>query len=372
MTPTPITPPLVIEQLAVENVRNLKQTELKPHPGINLITGANGAGKTSLLESIYILGRGRSFRSRRSSDWITRGESVARVVAKTRVQQSGKNTTTLGLERDRSAWQARINGKPVTSFGTLSRHLPLVMFEPNAHELISGAPEQRRTYLDWGVFHVEPDYVTHWRRYQRALKQRNAALREHASRSVIQSLTPAIVSTAEKLDQVRHRFIICLQQEFANLYQQLQPDLPEVQMTYQRGWDTEQALSEQLSNELTRDRETGFTRYGPHRADIALQNQGRQLRGWLSRGQQKLLALLMLLAQQAAWKNINNGELNLTPIILLDDLYSELDSAHIQKVLGLLEKTGAQTWITTTAQQSSVDQIARVFHVEHGQVSVLE
>ncbi len=360
----------MIQHLAVENVRNLQQVELTPDPGINLITGANGAGKTSLLEAIHILGRGRSFRSRRSNDWITRGESIARIIARTCDQPA--LSTTLGLERDRNGWQARINGKSVTSFGTLSRQLPLVMFEPNAHELVNGGPEQRRAYLDWGVFHVEPDYVMQWRRYHRALKQRNAALREQASPSVIQSLTPAMVSTAEQLDKVRSAFVRRLEQAFADLYQRLQPELPEVKMIYQPGWNTEQSLSEQLTNGIHRDREAGFTRYGPHRSDIGLFGQQRQLRGWLSRGQQKLLALLMLLAQQSVWKSDSNDQPTRTPIILLDDLYSELDATHIEKVLNLLEKTQAQTWITTTEQQKRTKEVKKVFHVEQGKVSLLE
>lgn len=370
MTQTPKLLPLVIQHLAVENVRNLQQVELIPDPGINLITGANGAGKTSLLEAIHILGRGRSFRSRRSNDWMTRGESIARIIAKTRHQPT--LSTTLGLERDRNGWQARIDGRPVTSFGTLSRQLPLVMFEPNAHELVNGGPEQRRAYLDWGVFHVEPDYVMQWRRYHRALKQRNAALREQASPSVIQSLTPAMVTTAEQLDRVRSEFISRLEQAFADLYEQLQPELPEVKMIYQRGWDTKKSLSEQLTGGIQRDREAGFTRYGPHRCDIGLFSQQRQLRGWLSRGQQKLLALLMLLAQQDVWKSHSNDQQTRTPIILLDDLYSELDAAHIKKVLCLLEKIKAQTWITTTEQQTLTNEVKKVFHVEHGKVSLSE
>ncbi len=355
---------LAIQRLAISNVRNLKQLELNPAPGVNVIAGANGSGKTSLLEAIHILGRGRSFRTRKINDWITRGENTARIVASTTNGATTTGLTKLGLERDRSQWQARINGETVTRFGDLSRQLPLIVFEPNAHELISGGPEQRRAFLDWGVFHVEQKYLQSWRRYQRSLRQRNSAIREQVANQVIHSLTPGIVEAAENLDEMRLHFFTQLQQAYTELKDQLQPQIPDATLIYHRGWPAEQSLSELLHNELPKDVESGYTRQGPHRADIGMQYQQRQLRGWLSRGQQKLTALLLLLSQQTTWKSSTQ----LTPIIMLDDLYSELDEVHSSKVLKLLKESQAQVWITTAEQRTLTEHASKVFHVEHGQI----
>ncbi len=359
---------VAIRRLTISNVRNLQQVELTPEPGINIITGPNGAGKTSLLEAIYILGRGRSFRSRRSNDWITRGADKARVVAEINHSQPAVTTaqnTVLGLERDRKTWLARINGETVNSFAQLSRQLPLVLFEPNAHELINGGPEQRRTFLDWGVFHVEPDYVPQWRRYYRAVRQRNAALREKAPVSLIHSLSPAIATAAAALDQMRQLFFQRLEAVYTSLYQQLQPDIPPAVLSYQRGWPDEQPLEALLHSELSKDMENGYTRHGCHRADIVMHHQQRQLRGWLSRGQQKLMALLLLLAQQETWSTHNNKP----PLIMLDDLYSELDVSHSRSVLQLLSGLSAQVWITATDDTLMREYDAGRFHVEHGQLT---
>jgi len=124
--------PLAIQQLTINNVRNLADIQLNPASGINIITGVNGAGKTSLLEAIHILARGRSFRTRKTSDWIRRGENIARVIAKINSSQLNQQTTTVGLERSRGKWQARINGETVKRFGDISRKIPLIVFEPNA------------------------------------------------------------------------------------------------------------------------------------------------------------------------------------------------------------------------------------------------
>jgi len=185
---------------------------------------------------------------------------------------------------------------------------------------------------------------------------------------VIHSLTPGIIETAQQLDEMREGFFGELKQAYSGLKQQLQPNIPDTELSYQRGWPIDQSLQALLHDELFKDQESGYTRYGPHRAEIRMQYQQRQIRGWLSRGQQKLTALLLLLAQQKTWET----KTGITPIIMLDDLYSELDSTHSQKVLDLLANTGTQVWITATDSHALVDQAAKVFHVEQGKIVTTE
>ena len=156
-----------ISSLQIENLRNLALVSLKPHPGLNFIGGENGAGKTSILESLFVLSRGRSFRTSTTGDLVGPNDAYFRVVAEA-VSDEGKKDR-LGLERSGKHWRARKNLTDLTKISQLTRSLPVTLMEPNSHQLVSGPPEFRRKFLDWGVFHVEHGFIEVWSRYSRAL-----------------------------------------------------------------------------------------------------------------------------------------------------------------------------------------------------------
>lgn len=355
-----------VKYLQINNLRNITNADLQAHPKLNVFYGDNGAGKTSILEAVILLAKGKSFRAGSMGSLIGPATDTARVVA--RVAEEGGAEHQLGLERSVGGWRGRLDGGDVAQISELAQRLPFALLEPGSHLLVSGPPETRRRFLDWGVFHVEHRHLDTWRRYARAVRQRNAALRM-AKRSLVASLDPQLVEFGESLDQARNRFIIDLQEVLAGLLAELSPQLPPVSARYLRGW-REERLSEALASGLERDLERGVTSSGPHRADLLLEIDGMAARERLSRGEQKILAAAMVLAQAEI---IRRG--GSRPLLLLDDLASEFDAGHVERVIHTGMAMQAQAWITGTSKAAltvCAPREASVFHVEHGRVAPLE
>jgi DNA replication and repair protein RecF len=324
--------------------------------------GDNGAGKTSVLESVVVLAKGRSFRSGQISSLIGSQAESFRVVAK--IEQTGARIHTLGLERSRSEWKARRNGSDVQQLSDLAVDLPLVLIEPNSHQLISGAPEGRRRFIDWGVFHVEPDYLVTWRRYARALKQRNAALRRQ-QRPVAESLDGILSDMGEHIAESRRKQVQCLSGRLKEAIQRLSPDLSGIKLKYDSGWKGG-TLANALQESLDKDLDRGATGPGPHRADLQIFQNNRVAKERLSRGEQKVLSSALLLTQAGLMSE--SGE---TPLLLLDDLASEFDESHLMRVMSFARDLGGQIIITGTSVDEYFGDISdahRLFHVEHGKI----
>jgi len=347
---------LALTRLTLEGVRNLAPASLEPAPGLNWLHGANGAGKTSVLEAIHLLGRGRSFRASRPASVIQHDASELRVVGHC------ADGTVLGIERSGDHWRGRIGGKDCLRISEFAEVLPLVLCEPDSHRLIDGGPERRRQYLDWTLFHVEPHYLNAWQRYARLLRQRNAALKSGAGSAVLDALDAPMIPAARVLDELRRGQVGHLAEHSIALLDALQVRLPgALDLRYRPGYPADLSLAEALKAQRESDRERGFTQRGPHRADLVLRVDQQPAALELSRGQQKLLALALLLAQLVLLER-GSGP---APVLLLDDPVSELDGAHLDTVLSWLEAQAFQTWVTATEPPGLS---CRVFHVEHGQI----
>lgn len=336
----------------------MASVSLEPHPGLNFIGGENGAGKTSILESLFVLSRGRSFRTSTTGDLVGPTAAHFRVVAES-VSDEGRRDR-LGLERSGKRWRARKNSIDLSKISELTRSLPLVLMEPNSHQLVSGAPEFRRKFLDWGVFHVERGFIDTWARYSRALKQRNAALRQ-GKREVLDSLDVMLAPLGTRLDELREKHSKAIREETGRLLERLSPKLGGIEMEYRNGWGDEPFI-EVLSANRDRDLERGATQTGPHRMDLVIKKDNATARSILSRGEQKLLSAALLLAQASLL-----SELGEKPIVLLDDLASEFDQIHFDTVLKAAMVCGGQVWITgTDTPHLPNDKV--MFHVKHGNV----
>lgn len=351
-----------ISRLKVSNLRNLEQIDLHPHDRLNIFYGVNGAGKTSILEAITVLSRGRSFRSNRAAELIGDAGGSLQVFAEFSVQSSDGTTGSAlfrqGIERSASGWKARLNGEDVDNLGDLATTLPVVVLEPNSHLLVSGSPDTRRRFLDWGVFHVEPEYLVAWRRYARALKQRNTALRR-GQEGVIASLEAIMAPEGEAITERRARYVTALSACLASLMPTLNEAFGALELKLSPGWAGGD-LAAALESSRARDLERGATQNGPHRADLEIRLKKRLIRGELSRGEQKLLATAMVLAQ--AQIQCDTGRV---PVLLLDDLASEFDQRHLASVMQCADELGAQTWVTGVDPVPS-DLPQQRFHVEHG------
>lgn len=360
-----------LTRLTVSQLRNLAPADLAPGPRLNLVLGPNGAGKTSLLEAIHLLAYGRSFRGRVRDGLIRTGAPALEIFAEW--EEPGRGLRRAGLRHSGQGWTGRLDGETVPQLGDLCAALAVVCFEPGSHALVTAGAEARRRYLDWGLFHVEQgrDTVFHgaWRRYSRALKQRNALLKQQAAPGQLDAWDSELATSGELLDQQRRAYVERLQPLFSGLATELLPALGEGSLHYRPGWRRDElSLADALLLARERDRVAGFTSVGPHRADWRIAHAARPGGEALSRGQAKLTALACLLAQAGDFAE-HRGH---WPVFLLDDLASELDRGHQQRLLDRLRDSGAQVFVTGTEPVPALQQpdwSPVVFHVEHGAIA---
>ena len=360
-----------IARLTLSRLRGFDSVELEPLPGINLITGDNGAGKTSILEALHLMAYGRSFRGRVRDGLVQKNAEALEVFVEwdERSRSEGEFTRRrAGLRHSGQLWKGRLDGEDVNQLGNLCAALAVVTFEPGSHALISGGSEPRRRFVDWGLFHVEPDFLPLWRRYMRALKQRNALLKTGGSNNQLDTWDPELAEAGTPLTSRRQHYLDRLQEKTVAIAQELAPGLGITGLEFQPGWRrAEISLADALLLARERDRQAGYTSQGPHRADWSVAFREIPGRDALSRGQAKLTALTCLLAQADDYAALR-GE---WPVIALDDLASELDRNHQRRVLQRLAACPAQVFITATEVPASLAaEVLPVvtFHVEHGKV----
>lgn len=356
-----------LERLRIQGLRCLHEVDLALAPGVNVFVGANGAGKTSVLEAVFLLSHARSFRSGAREALLERG--IARLSVFAELWQTGDRLLRLGLGREASRWEARLEGEGVT-LGELIAECAVTCFEPGSHALIAGGAEERRRFLDWGVFHVEHAFLGGWRRYQRALKQRNALLRAgtDSSSTLFDSWEAELAGLADWIDNQRRDYLERLRPALQACVSALLPELGDVELQYRRGWGEGQDLRAQLEVQRGRDLARGYTGLGAHRADWSLAFQHAPQREHLSRGQEKLAALGCMLAQARLFAD-QHGD---WPIICLDDLASELDAAHQSAVIAQFAECGAQVLVTGTTLPEALRGLPHhLFHVEQGHLTPL-
>lgn len=356
-----------IEQLRIQGLRCLTDVEISLDPSINLLVGPNGAGKTSVLEAAFLLSHGHSFRSGAKEALQQRGASNISVFAQ--IEHDGGRVSRLGLGREGSRWEAKLDGTTVP-LGRMVQDCAIVCFEPGSHALIAGAAEERRRYLDWGVFHVEHEFLPAWRRYQRALKQRNALLRSVRDNDdgLFSPWESELEQSAAQIDVYRQTYLARLRPRLIASASGLLPELGDIELRYRRGWPEEVPLGAQLRANRERDIARGHTTAGAHRADWSLSYANAPTREHLSRGQEKLTALACVLAQAELFHECR-GE---WPIVCLDDLASELDQEHQASVVAQLVGARAQVLLTGTDIPVSLRSASiQMFHVEQGKLSRL-
>lgn len=351
-----------VTRLTVGGLRRFEQIEFLPAPGLNLVTGANGAGKTSLLEALHLMAYGRSFRGRVRDGLVRTGMPAVEVFVEWSEGQDAR-LRRAGLRHGGQEWNGRLDGAPVSQLGELCAALAVVTFEPGSHALVTGGGESRRRFADWGLFHVEQGFMPVWRRYNRALKQRNALLKTGGSDAQLDAWDTELADAGEAVTGYRESYLHRLGQSLRRTTQDLVPALGDAQLAFQPGWRrNELPLADALLLGRQRDRQFGHTGLGPHRADWRVDFAALPGREALSRGQAKLTALSCLLAQAEDYA----GQRGEWPIMALDDLASELDRLHQQRVLDRLQACHAQVVITGT-EAPAVDWVPEaLFHVEQG------
>jgi DNA replication and repair protein RecF len=239
----------------------------------------------------------------------------------------------LGVEGTIQGMRAKLAGERVSSLAELAAALPVQIIDPEVHRLIEEGPGRRRRFLDWGVFHVEHEYVERWQRYQQVLKQRNAALKARQPRAAVAAWDVDLVKLGEYLNAARSRYVALLLTSASALTQRLLG--MELGLSYRSGWSRDLSLQEALNASWAHDQEAGTTQVGPQRAEIAIRLNGASVKDRISRGQQKLLAAALLMAQLSQFPT----DAAVRPTLLLDDPAAELDS---DRLFGLIQEVGRQ------------------------------
>lgn len=349
-----------LKRFKCTDFRCLRSVELTFDPVHNLIYGPNAAGKTSILEAMAYLGRGRSFRGAGNRELVRHGCEEFVIFG---TAQTGNREVSLGVRNGRSGMEVHTDGEKRSSAAALAEALPLQVVDPDVHGLVAGGPEGRRRYIDWLAFHVEPGYLEEWRRFRRALKQRNAALRAPADRRAVAAWDEELAGLGDSVDQARTRMVEVLAPAVSAFGESLLASA--VDITYCRGWPATKTLAETLADSVDRDLQLAATQAGPQRADLRLHYDERQARKLVSRGQQKLLACALILAAT----EIVQTHLEKPLLLLLDDPAAELDRDSVQRLMSLVEQLGCQVVATTLdpAQPLFSDK-PTLFHVEQGAV----
>lgn len=359
---------MMLLRLKTNAFRNLAPLTLEPSNRFNLIYGLNGSGKTSLLEAVYFLGLGRSFRTNLTNRIIHYEEdafSVFGLIA----DQSGISVAT-GIEKSRQGKvRIKVGNETTPTQADLAKALPIQLLNPDSYSLLTGGPKPRREFLDWGVFHVEPSFFSLWQRFQRALKQRNASLQQRAPIAQTKAWDYEITATGQELAQLRKQYVQKLTHIFFAILAEL-IDLPGLAVNFFPGWQEDSNLQEILDANFQRDMALGYTQAGPQRADLILKLNGVPVQDVLSRGEQKLLVLALRLAQGALLRDLTTKNC----IYLLDDIAAELDNERRSKVLKFLIKLQAQVFATAVDRNALIEladyEDTKMFHVEHGMVAM--
>lgn len=351
---------MALTRLEIDDFRCLERVRIDLDARYNLLVGPNASGKTSFLESVFMLGRGRSFRTRRLDRLVRHGKEAFQVVGWATVDN---RTTVLGIRGDRRSTEIRIGGAAAATAGELARHFPPQIIDPEVHKLLEEGPHRRRRFLDWGVFHVEQGFLETWQRYHRALRQRNAALKPGGDPSAAQAWDPEVTAAGHRLDEIRRRYLAMLEPMLSDVGLRLL-GLP-VTLAYHPGWTAGETLHEALRRSAERDRRYGMTHVGPHRADVTARVDGQIAKERVSRGQQKLLAAALTLAQLAVQEERAPG----AGALLLDDPAAELDATNLERLLDAVRRLDVQLFVTALrADLPGLGAPGALFHVEQGAI----
>lgn len=405
----------MIERLQVSNLRNLTQVNMQSTV-CNVLIGANGSGKTSLLEAIFLLSRGKSFRHHQPKRYIQHHQNHATVYAKL------NDDRTLAIQKQADATTIlRLNQATVYNQSILTEQLPTLLIDPSTMDMLEQGSASRRQLLDWLVFHMKQGFHPQWVAYQRLLKQRNSLLKKSRQLTQVQlaelkSWDKGLSNHAALIHHYRERVFTEWQPYFADGVLQLLPTYAEqLSLSYNAGYDTSVAFDVQLDERLEQDLQLGYTRIGNHRADIhvhwrsdnavrsddvvdsqatntntvssdhevnaklpALKEQAANV---LSRGEKKLLITALRLSQLPLLLNDNedsasfdnNSISRATPVVLLDDITAELDDRAIKILLSTLAMLPCQVFMTSLTDDivplvNELWSAPNLFHVKQGRI----
>ena len=364
---------MTLKRLFIQNLRNLGSVDVIPSDRVNLICGENGSGKTSILEAINVLALGRSFRGHKHKPLISQGQDAFTIFGKVAADDGAEIPIGINRKLDGTAI-FKANGCLVGSAAVLANYLPVQVINSDTFLLLEGSPKVRRQFIDWLVFHVEPNFFGAWKDCQRCLKHRNSLLRrDRIDVFELSTWDQELVQLTEQIHQYR---VDCIEQFKITFYELLKEFLSVdgIALSYYRGWDKEKSYRDVLESGHERDRQLGYTQLGSHRADLRISVNGQNAAEVLSRGQQKLLVCALKIAQGLVFSRLSGRK----TIYLVDDLPSELDEKHRNLLASWLDAMATQVFITGVEPEVLMSTWrdkpgleVKLFHVEQGKVNAV-
>ncbi len=365
-----------VAKLITQNFRNLQGKPIYFHPKINFFIGDNGSGKSSLLEALFFLGHGKSFRTTKVDNLVCYQKSEFVVSVK------DNNDHQLGLSRDLNLGltNIKINGERHTRLSALVKNIAVQIITPESFKLFFGGPKERRKFVDLGMFHVEHYFSKQWREFSRVLKQRNACIRNNIESTTLAYWTEQFCLHSKVVAELRLSYVLILVEELKVWLKILLPELVDnISVQYLQGWPKKKELAEVLAANIEREINYGYSLYGAHKFDVKFLLGKTDLENQLSRGQQKLFLLALTFAQAKLIEKVKRVK----PILLIDDVGAELDINSRTALSKAIKELDCQVIITAIEKSvlqpmleqftvSGNDNSYNMFHVKHGDVFPLD
>ncbi len=357
---------MALSSLKLRSFRNHRELELSFAKDITVITGKNGIGKTSILEAISLLGSARSFRNARNQDFIHTGEELSQISGDI---FSGPLFTNIKIRIYPQGKKVFLDDKLAKSNEPLLALLPTIVFSPADHRIVDGDSSDRKHFLNRAAANVDWEYVNELQRYTKALQQRNRVLKdagaENWSQTRLQDSLAVwddqLINHGSRLLLRRHYYLTELAPKARAEYQRISLSQDDFQLLYEpfgeegkifpeNETDVKEIFQKKINDSLRRDQITGNTQVGPHKDEILLTLNGNKVKFYGSQGEKRTCALALRLGELSLFR----AKIQKSPVLLFDDVSSELDKLRRQSLVELLRKENTQVLITATELPSAL------------------
>ncbi len=356
---------MYVSRLKLYGFRNYKSEEFEFFPGTNILYGNNAQGKTNVLEALYLFSIGKSFRTQQDREIINFDENFTRISVEFEdIRRT--NEIEIVIRRDRKK-QIKINGVPISKMGELIGLFSVVLFSPDELNLTKGSPNARRKFLDIALSQMKPKYYHILRRYNKVLEQRNNLIKKmrfspnDSAKETLFVWNEKLADYGMAIIEYRKDFIERLNKFSQKIHQEISGE--NFSVKYKPAFSTKEEFCEKLNSSLDKEIEQGFTLYGPHRDDIDIFTEEKDIKTYGSQGQHRSAVLSLKLAQ-ADMMYEDTGEY---PVLLLDDIMSELDSVRRAYLVNKIKNK--QVIITCTdADETGIKSDSHLIHIENGKI----
>ncbi len=330
-----------ITELELKNYRNIESISLSPCEGVNIIYGENAQGKTNILEAIFLFTGLKSFRSSKDSELVLFGKGFSQIKAEFETASRKQSAEIKITDRRRAA----LNGVNLKAPSELMSRFPAALFSPGFMSLIQNGPSERRKFIDSAICQIKPRYAVILSEYTKLVKQRNAVLKDNEDiksvRLFLDCINDAFTGLGEEIYKERKEYLDILLPFVSDIYSGLSSGKEEISFSYLRkGYHGEDNLRDIVKNHEKADINAKMTLTGPHRDDIEININGVSARSFGSQGQKRSAAIALKLSEAEVIKRITGEE----PVILLDDVMSELDTLRQDYILNHIKNR--QVFIT--------------------------